>query len=119
MLYLLRTASIAQSFMRVSINRFIKQQKRKILKILRHLQLKMNQNLLSLGILIIFIGFIIVFTGALSNVKKGDAKFAVGGFVGFIPFGFANDKRMLWVVIGIMSMLVLFFVILPYLFRNQ
>ena len=75
----------------------------------------MNQNLLSLGILIIFIGFIIVFTGALSNVKKGDAKFAVGGFVGFIPFGFANDKMMLWVLMGVMAISLLFFVIIPYL----
>ena len=78
----------------------------------------MNQNLLSLGILIIFIGFIIVFTGALSNAKKGDAKFAVGGFVGFIPFGFANDKMMLWVLMGVMAISLLFFVIIPYLSRQ-
>ena len=78
----------------------------------------MNQNLLSLGILIIFIGFIIVFTGALSNVKKGDAKFAVGGFVGFIPFGFANDKTMLWILMGFMAISLLFFVIIPYLSRQ-
>ena len=96
----------------------IKQQKRKILKILRHLQLKMNQNLLSLGILIIFIGFIIVFTGALSNVKKGDGKFAVGGFVGFIPFGFANDKMMLWVLMGVMAVIASFFIVMPYFSRH-
>ena len=78
----------------------------------------MNQNLLSLGILIIFIGFVIVFTGALSNVKKGDAKFAVGGFVGFIPLGFANDKMMLWVLMGVMGIALLFFLLMPYLYKQ-
>ena len=71
----------------------------------------MNQNLLSLGILIIFIGFVIVFTGSLSNIKKGDAKFAVGGFVGFIPFGFANDSRLLWAVIALSAFLFIFWLI--------
>ena len=79
----------------------------------------MAQSLISLGILIIFIGFIIVLIGALTAAPKGETKVAVGGFVGFIPFGFANDKRLLWIVLGIMSALVLFFIILPYLFRNQ
>ena len=95
----------------------IKQQKRKILKILRDLQLKMNQNLLSLGILIIFIGFIIVFTGALSNAKKGDAKFAVGGFVGFIPFGFANDKNMMWGLLVFMAVSLFLFIVMRHLWR--
>lgn len=79
----------------------------------------MAQNLISLGILIIFIGFIIILIGALTAAPKGEAKVAVGGFVGFIPFGFVNDKRMLWAMVGIMGALVLFFIILPYLLRNQ
>ena len=79
----------------------------------------MNQQLMSIGILVILLGFAIVFIGSFLGTQKSETKIAVGGFVGFIPFGFSNDKRMLWVVIGIMSVLVLFFVILPYLFRNQ
>ena len=57
-------------------------------------------DLTSIGIMVIFIGFIIVFIGTLMQGQKSDAKVAVGGFIGFIPFGFANDKRMLSVVIG-------------------
>ena len=79
----------------------------------------MNQQLISIGVLVILLGFAIVFIGSFLGTQKSETKIAVGGFVGFIPFGFSNDKRMLWVVIGIMSVLVLFFVILPYLFRNQ
>ena len=79
----------------------------------------MAQKLISLGILIILIGFTLVFIGALSAAPKGDAKVAVGGFIGFIPFGFANDKRMLWILMGIMGALIFFFIILPYLLRSR
>jgi uncharacterized membrane protein len=61
----------------------------------------MKMDLTTIGVLIIFIGIIIIFVGALSNMGKGESKVAVGGFVGFIPFGFANDKKMLWFVIGL------------------
>ena len=54
----------------------------------------MNHQLLSLGILIILVGFAIVVIGSLTGTQKGDTKIAVGGFIGFIPFGFANDKRL-------------------------
>ena len=79
----------------------------------------MAQSLISLGILIIFIGFIIVLIGALTAAPKGEAKVAVGGFIGFIPFGFANDKRMLYILLGFMGIAFLIFFLLPYLLRNQ
>ncbi|MBI2208797.1 hypothetical protein HYU50_04860 [Candidatus Woesearchaeota archaeon] len=79
----------------------------------------MNQQLISIGILVILIGFAIVFIGSFLGTQKSETKVAVGGFIGFIPFGFANDKRMLWIVVGIMAALALFFIILPYLLRNQ
>lgn len=72
----------------------------------------MKMDLIPIGILIIFIGFIIIFIGALSGMGKGESKVAVGGFIGFIPFGFANDKRMLWIVIGIMAALLIFFILM-------
>ena len=75
----------------------------------------MNQQMISIGIIVILVGFVLVFIGALKGIPKGDTKFAVGGFIGFIPFGFANDKRMLWVLLAIMAA-VLFF-ILPYFWK--
>ena len=79
----------------------------------------MAQNLISLGIVIIFIGLIIVLIGALTSSHKGETKVAVGGFVGFIPFGFANDKRMLYILLGFMGIALLIFFLLPYILRNQ
>ena len=77
---------------------------------------EVNMNLTSIGTLFIFIGFIIVFIGTLTQSQKGDAKVAVGGFIGFIPSGFANDKRMLWFLLAIMSILIFFFM-LPYFLK--
>ena len=59
------------------------------------------RELIPIGILVIFVGVILVFIGALTQVGKSDTKIAVGGFIGFIPFGFANDERMLYIVVGI------------------
>ena len=71
----------------------------------------MAQSLISLGILVIFIGFIIVLIGALTAAPKGETKVAVGGFVGFIPFGFANDRKLLWALIAIMGVMLLFWIV--------
>ena len=77
---------------------------------------KMEQ-LISLGILIMVIGFTIVFLGIFMGAKEGTSKtkVAVGGFIGFIPFGFGNDKNLVWFV-TILS-LVLFLVWLIVNFR--
>ena len=60
---------------------------------------KMEQ-LISLGILLILIGIIIVFFGVLKGNKEGSSatKIAFGGFIGPIPFGFGNDKNLVWFV---------------------
>jgi len=61
---------------------------------------KMN-DIMSLGVLIVIIGFIIVFFGSFKNSKGDDAstaKIAVGGFIGQIPFGFGNDKNFVQLV---------------------
>jgi uncharacterized membrane protein len=70
----------------------------------------MSQQLVSLGIIVILIGFALVFIGALTGAQKGESKVAVGGFIGFIPFGFANDKRMLWALLAIMAVFTVFWV---------
>ncbi len=79
------------------------------------MSLKMEQ-LISLGIVIIFIGFIVVFFGILKGAKEtSSTKVAVGGFIGPIPFGFGNDKNLVWFV-TILSV-VLFLLWLFFSFR--
>ena len=63
------------------------------------------QNLIGIGILLIVIGFIIVFFSMLSGSKDSKTKVAVGGFIGPIPFGFGNDKQFVWFVV-ILSIVV-------------
>lgn len=76
---------------------------------------KMEQ-LISLGIIIIFIGFIIVFFGLFMGAKEtAKTKVAFGGFIGPIPFGFGNDKNLVWFV-TILSV-VLFLLWLFFSFR--
>lgn len=73
---------------------------------------KMEQ-LIGIGILLIFIGFIIVFVGTFLSATKqastdSKTKVAVGGFIGPIPFGFGNDKNLVWFVTILSLVLFLF-----------
>jgi len=53
-----------------------------------------------------------VFIGALTGSQKGDTKIAVGGFIGFIPFGFSNDKKLLWGIMGLTAILAMLWVLM-------
>ena len=81
----------------------------------------MNYNMASLGVLVILIGFALVFIGALTQAftGKSDTKVAVGGFIGFIPFGFGNDKRLLWVLVAFMGLALAFFFIMNFFFQQR
>lgn len=68
------------------------------------------QNLISIGIIVIFIGILLVVIGSLIS-GKGESKWAVGGFIGPIPFGIFNDARMMWAVAGISIILLIFFLL--------
>lgn len=74
------------------------------------------QQLISLGILLIIVGFIVVFIGIFFGAKEttSKTKVAVGGFIGFIPFGFGNDKSLV-LFVTILSIVV--FLIWLFLFR--
>ncbi|MBI2652091.1 DUF131 domain-containing protein [Candidatus Woesearchaeota archaeon] len=67
------------------------------------------EQLIILGILLIIIGFIIVFFGIFMGAKESDSKtkVAVGGFIGPIPFGFGNDKNLVWFVAILSAVLFL------------
>ena len=66
------------------------------------------EQLIKLGIFLVIIGFIIIIFAALSSNKESNTKtkVAVGGFIGPIPFGFGNDKNLLW-FITILSIIML------------
>ena len=76
-----------------------------------------TEQLIGIGILLIFAGFIIVFIGSFMAAKDTSTKtkVAVGGFIGPIPFGFGNDKNLVWFV-TILS-LVLFIVWIFFSYR--
>ncbi len=61
------------------------------------------KKLVIIGIAVLFIGLFLIILSFLSDSEN--SKFAVGGIIGFIPFGLANDKNLLWFVFG-MSFLV-------------
>ncbi len=69
------------------------------------------KSLIPIGILIIFIGVIFLIIGSLSQQQKADTKFFAGGIIGFIPFGFGNDKRIFYIGLGltIALFLIVFF----------
>ena len=75
--------------------------------------MKSKMPLVNIGILVIFIGFILVVLGLLNSSKdSSNTKIAVGGFIGFIPFGFGNDKnlvRFLVLLSAVMFLLWMFF----------
>jgi len=68
------------------------------------------EQLMLIGVAVVFIGIFIIIIGSLMGAGDGKtgAKVAVGGFIGPIPFGFANDKPLLYVV---MAAAVILFVV--------
>lgn len=80
-----------------------------------------HEQLLQLGVLVVIIGFAIIigsffFAASEKDQKekeKSTFKFSVVGFLGFIPFGFGNDKKLLLftiilTVIVVAAMVILF-----------
>ncbi len=63
------------------------------------------QELIPIGIALIFIGIILIIAGSVSS-NKGKVEWGVGGFIGPIPFGFTNSKNMLY-FIAFFSLIVL------------
>ncbi|MEM7819703.1 MAG: DUF131 domain-containing protein [Candidatus Aenigmatarchaeota archaeon] len=55
------------------------------------------ENIILVGFILIIIGIIIITIGSLNSKN---AKVAIGGFIGPLPFGWANDPQMLkWIII--------------------
>ncbi|MBI4163098.1 MAG: DUF131 domain-containing protein [Candidatus Aenigmarchaeota archaeon] len=65
-------------------------------------------NFAIIGFLLIIIGIVVLMIGA---AKQGNAKIAVGGFIGPIPFGWANDSEMMKYIIIMAVIVTILFVI--------
>lgn len=73
------------------------------------------EQLIPIGIIVILIGFALVVIGSiLATSKSKDAKveWAVGGFIGPIPFGFASRGDLLKIIIVISAIFLVAFLIL-------
>lgn len=77
----------------------------------------MAQELIFMGILLIFIGMLLVILGSILAAGKGEAKIAVGGFIGPIPFGWANDPRMLKWIIAVSAVIAIIFLLMLFIGR--
>ncbi|NOZ82158.1 MAG: DUF131 domain-containing protein [Candidatus Micrarchaeota archaeon] len=65
--------------------------------------------LVTLGLILIIAGFIVLLAAGL----KGETRFAFGGFIGPVPFGFANDQKLLWIVILVITIALLVLYLRP------
>lgn len=69
----------------------------------------MSQTLVLIGIAVVFIGIVLIIVGSMLGAKESRARFGFGGFIGPIPFGFASDKPMLYIVIALAIVLLVLY----------
>lgn len=71
--------------------------------------------LVELGIIMVFVGVLLLFLGSFTQIKKGEqgaVRGAGGIFIGPFPlFGFASDKQMFYALIALVSVLTILFLI--------
>ncbi|MBI4176058.1 MAG: DUF131 domain-containing protein [Candidatus Aenigmarchaeota archaeon] len=63
----------------------------------------MSDFLVPAGITVVLLGIMLIVIGTLASGQKSESNvhFGVGGFIGPIPFGFANSREMLYVTIAV------------------
>ena len=69
----------------------------------------MKEYLITIGIVIIFLGMILITVGMINKPQKDNdtkSKMFVGGFIGPIPFGFGNDKEMFYIGIILSAIII-------------
>jgi uncharacterized membrane protein len=77
----------------------------------------MASYLLPIGLILLFIAIAFIIIGSIASSGKTETKVAVGGVIGFIPFGFANDKKMLWFAMIFTAVLFVFFILMRFFWR--
>ena len=68
------------------------------------------ENLVLIGFVVIVIGIILILIGSLSG--KADVKVGIGGFIGPLPFGWANDPKILPWIIALTAIIAIVFLII-------
>lgn len=71
----------------------------------------MEANLILIGFIVIFIGILILIVGSILSAKT-DAKVGFGGFIGPIPFGWANDPQILKIILIVTAIIAVIFFVL-------
>ncbi len=77
----------------------------------------MGINFVLVGFALILIGVAVLIIGSAAGASAKDTKVAVGGFIGPIPFGFANDPKLMKITIGITVAFFALFLLLPFILR--
>ena len=75
----------------------------------------MAEQLISLGLIIIVLGFVVLFAGLLSQVKSSKAKVEGGGIVFIGPFPVisgATNKQIFYLLLAVSVILIIAFLIL-------
>ena len=72
-------------------------------------------NIIGIGVIVIMIGFLIVFAGSLltaSSSTNKNVKVSFFGLFGPIPIGFSNDKGLFifTIILSIVIMILMFFI---------
>lgn len=79
------------------------------------------RGLIQIGTILVFVGIIAIIIGIISSAGssrqgKSNSKVLVGGFVGFIPFGFGNDKNIFWIGLILTIFLIIIMIVVNYHF---
>lgn len=72
-------------------------------------------NFLTIGMILLFVGIAFLILGSFQAMKQGgkaETKVAFGGFIGPFPFGFGNDKQLLYVVMALSAFFLLVWILL-------
>ena len=77
-----------------------------------------EQNVFTVGITLIIIGFLLLIISLLFNTSAGRTRFAFVGFIGPFPIGFSNDKKLLLITVLLTLILILSFIMVQFLVRG-
>lgn len=74
----------------------------------------MEEQLISIGFLVVIIGIVIIIIGSVLSASKSKTKveWGFGALIGFIPIGFWSSKRMMYLVITVLIIFSILFLIL-------
>jgi len=71
------------------------------------------EKIIIFGIIFLFIGIILLFAGGIYSAYKGSTNVKSAGiiFIGPFPIGWASDKTMFYVLIGLIVLVFILFII--------